>query len=381
MRIGPFPLLDLVPEKLDISKDTGDRYRAAAGGPSRQKRPPGSPGKSGTNSKKPRKENKQSNDKAHNDTNGDGDGDGDGGGDGDGDEAQSDIGSDDNDDDEGDSSRDGPRFPQPQDSPDRKTFKCPFYKFDPARYHKCKGHHITSISYVTQHILRCHVLKQCTMDVQETAQSTSTGDTSSYPLKTTDPDKIVFYCPTCRDEFRGRGADVRFEHHPACEAKSIAQTGVLLPAEFDKLKKEVTATSGNDNKWDKIWTTLYPGDLTATQYSNVETVAPIGIDVQPNNTTPHHPLVGAVNETHHHDSLQAFGPQMPDYGQLPDPYLGEDGFLYLFQDFHGNMENNIGNLDYATSHIPNLAPTNETMMGSRRFNPNSIQNPQFPSNT
>ncbi|KAM0310309.1 hypothetical protein ACHAPQ_012503, partial [Fusarium lateritium] len=178
--------------------------------------------------------------------------------------------------DEGDSSRDGPRFPQPEDSPDRKGYECPFYQCHPARYHKCKGIRPTLISYVTQHIFRCHLLKRCTMDVQETAQST--GDNPNDLLKTTKPDDIVFYCTKCRDEFHGPGADVRFERHPACEAKGIAQTGVLLPAEFKKLKEAVIATSGNDNKWETIWATLYPPTSTPTPDSEAETVAPIGVD-------------------------------------------------------------------------------------------------------
>jgi hypothetical protein len=216
------------------------------------------------------------------------------------------------------------------------------------------------------------------MDVQETAQST--GDNPTYLLKTTDPDWIVFYNPQCRDEFRGPGADVRSERHPACKAKSIAQTGVLLPAEFEKLKKEVTTTSGNDNKWEKIWTTLYSGTSTPTWYSEAETVTPICVNVQPHNTTQHHPFAGAVNEAHHHDPTQVFDPRMPDSIQATNPYLVNDGFLYHFPNHYWDMANNIGNLDYATSHIPNLVPTDETTMGPGRFDPGFVQNLPFPSN-
>ncbi|KAM0315524.1 hypothetical protein ACHAPQ_011564 [Fusarium lateritium] len=88
LRIGSFPLSDLVPKKLDISAEI--QCTSATGGPSRQKRPPGSPSKSNSNRKKPRKGNRQSNDKARNDA------------DGDGDEAQSDMGSNDDEDDEDD---------------------------------------------------------------------------------------------------------------------------------------------------------------------------------------------------------------------------------------------------------------------------------------
>ncbi|KAH7486519.1 hypothetical protein FOMA001_g5609 [Fusarium oxysporum f. sp. matthiolae] len=372
LRIGPFPTLDLVPQKLDIS--TGDQHRAAAGGPSSQKRPPGSPGKSGSNSKKPRKDRQSDDDKAQNDA------------DGDGDEAQSDTDSDDDEDDEGDSSRDGPRFPLPKSSPDRKRFACPFYKYHPARYCNCKGLRITSISYVTQHIGRRHVLKQCTMDVQQTAQSTD--DNSTYLERTTDPDKIVFYCPTCRDEFHGRGADVRWERHTGCQAKSIAQTGVLLPAEFEKLKEDVTATSGNDNKWGKIWRTLYPGTSIPTQYNEAETVAPIGVDVQPHNAIQHHPLPGAVNETYHPAPPQGFVQQVADFTQDPHTYFGDDRFTDMFNDSWGTADE-IRDLNYATSHIPNPVPTDvPTTMRPGRFDPSfmqslisaTTQNPPFPNN-
>ncbi|KAJ4245299.1 hypothetical protein NW762_014170 [Fusarium torreyae] len=285
----------------------------------------------------------------------------------------------DDEDDEGDFSRDGPRFPQPEGSLDRKKFKCPFYKYHPALYRNCERLRMASISYVTQHILRRHVLKQCTMDVQETSQSTD-GNPIYLP-RTTDPDKIVFYCPKCRDEFRGPGADVRSERHPACEAKSTAQTGVLLPAEFERLKKEVTATSGNDNKWEKIWTTLFPGTSMPTQYSEAEIVAPVGVDARPHNTFQYYPFAGVPIETHHHDPPQIFDPRMPDFMQVPDPYLGDEGFFNFFQDHHWDMANNTGNLDYAPSHIPNSAPTDETpTRRPGRFDPDFIQNSPFPNN-
>ncbi|KAM0315523.1 hypothetical protein ACHAPQ_011563 [Fusarium lateritium] len=217
------------------------------------------------------------------------------------------------------------------------------------------------------------------MDVQETAQST--GDNPNNLLKTTKPDKIVFYCTKCRDEFRGPGADVRFERHPACEAKSIAQTGVLLPAEFDKLKKAVIATSGNDDKWQTIWATLYSPTSTPTQDSEAETVAPIGVDVQPHNPIQHHAFAGVVNETHHHDLPHVLDPQTPDFAHILDQYLRDDEFLNPFRDHQSDMANSFEILDHTTSQIPNFAPINETTMGPGRFDPGFVQNPPFSSNT
>ncbi|CVK96843.1 uncharacterized protein FMAN_11163 [Fusarium mangiferae] len=343
LRIGPLPPLGLAPPKLDIS--TGDHYRAAAGGPSSQKRPPGSPGKSSSNSKKPRKENRPA-DNAQNGTNGDD-------ANGRGDESQSDTDHDEEDD-EGDSSRDGPRFPPPTNSPDRKTFPCPFHKYHPARYCKCKGLHITSISYVIQHIGRRHVLKEVRMDVQETAHSTD-GD-PDVAERTTDPHKIVFYCPACRDEFHGRGADIRCDRHTVCEAKSIAETGVLLPAEFKKLKDDVNAATGNDQKWERIWTTLYPGTSTPTPYNEAEPVAPIVVDAQPHNAIQDHPVPGAVNQPYHPAPPEDFVQQVADLPQNPHNYLSDGPFTNMFNDSWGTADE-FGDVNHATSHIPNTAPT------------------------
>ncbi|KAF5562984.1 hypothetical protein FPHYL_5409 [Fusarium phyllophilum] len=337
-RIGPFPTLGLAPQKLDIS--TGDHYRAAAGGPFCQKRPLGSPGKSSSNSKKPRKENKQPADKAQNGANGDG-------ADGGGDESHSDTDSDDDEDDEGDSGRDGPRFPLPASSPNPKIFACPFYKHHPARYDTCKGHRIKSISYVIQHIGRRHVLEEVRMDVQETAHSTD--DNPSHPKRVKESDKIVFYCPKCRNEFHGRGADVRYERHTRCQTKNIAQTGVLIPAEFKKLKDDVIAMAGNDQKWKKIWSTLYPGIPTPTMYNEAEPVAPIAVDAQPHNAIQHHHFPEAVNETYQPASSQHFVQQGANFPQNPQNYLSDDPFTDMFNNSWDTV-NEFGDVNHATSH-------------------------------
>ncbi|KAL7765246.1 hypothetical protein ACKLNR_003162 [Fusarium oxysporum f. sp. zingiberi] len=357
LRIGPFPTSDLTPQKLGISS-TGDHYRAAAGESSSQKRPPGSPGKSSSTSKKQRQESRHPDDGA-----------------------QSDTGSDDDEDDEGDSSRDGPRFPLPEDSPHRKSFACPFCKNHPDRYSECKGLQIASLSYVTQHIGRRHVLKQVTVDVQETAPST---DDVTYLKKRRDPKKIVYYCEKCRDEFRGPGADVRWDRHPPCQERSIAQTGVLLPAEFEKLKVEVRKTVGIPKKWEKIWTTLFPGTSAPTPYNEAEGAVSIGDVAQPHNVFQLQPFPNAVNETHHHDPPQVYAPRMPDFVQPPDTYLGDARFFDLLHDHHWNMANNIGNLDCATSLIPDPAPTDlRTIRPAPNFmqslKSKSTQSPTFPN--
>ncbi|WKT41923.1 hypothetical protein QSH57_006729 [Fusarium oxysporum f. sp. vasinfectum] len=349
LRIGPFPT-DPVPKLARLRIGTSsDDHRGTTKGGSSQKRPPGSPCKSGTTGEKTRRESKNS------------------------DKAQSNNGSDDN---GGEDKRrkrrkrrkdpDGPRFPWPENSSDRKNFVCPFYKAQPDRYCLCKGLRITSISYLTQHIRRGHVLNHVTLDVRETNQSTD--DNPTLPETTRDPDKIVFYCSRCRIEFHGLGAEERWGGHTntGCDKQTIAETGVLLPGEFKKLKDAVATVSGDHEKLEKIWTTCFPRDSTPTQYNEAETtddVAPIG-----DATQPHMPYEGAVNEIPrpNHGPPQVLAPLIPDY--IPDPNM-------FFNFFPGplDMSDNIGNQNYATSDIPNPAPTVLRTIRPGPFAPGLIQ--------
>ncbi|CCT72125.1 uncharacterized protein FFB20_10442 [Fusarium fujikuroi] len=346
----PF-LIDPVP-KLRIGTFSSDHRGATKGGPS-QKRPPGSPGKSPADStcKKQCRGSKNS------------------------DKTQNDRGSDDK---EGKDKhrkrrkrrkeKDGPRFPWPEDSADRKRFLCPFYKAQPDRYCPCKGLRITSISYVTQHIGRCHVLNHVTLGAQGTGQSTN--DNPTVPRTTTDPDEIVIYCPICRIEFYGPGADNRWDSHKntGCVAQSIAQTGVLLPGEFQKLKLAVAAVSGDHEKWKKIWTACFPRESTPSQYNGAEitdTVASIGDGSQPQML-----YQGSANEIRHpnHDPLQVLAPQTPDYTDTQDSSV-----LFNFFTDPWDMPHNIGNLGYATSDIPNPAPTGLGMTRTGWHDPGLMQ--------
>ncbi|KAF4494794.1 hypothetical protein FAGAP_9069 [Fusarium agapanthi] len=249
LRIGPLPTFDRTPQALGIPS-TGDHYRAATGESSTQKRPPASPGKSSSTSKKQRKGS------SHHDG-----------------RAQSDTGSGD-DEDEGDRpSRDGLRFPLPNDSPDRLSFACPFCKNDRRRYKECIGLQITAMSYVIQHIRRRHVLKEVSVDVQETTPSM--GDIT-YRKKRRNLKKIVYYCARCREEFRGSGADVRWGHHAPCQERSIAQAGVLLPGELELLQIELRKVRTVPEKWEKMWTTLFPGIPVPSPYNEAEGTVSVG---------------------------------------------------------------------------------------------------------
>ncbi|RBR00379.1 hypothetical protein FVER53590_07592 [Fusarium verticillioides] len=152
-----------------------------------------------------------------------------------------------------------------------------------------------------------------------------------------------------------------------CEAQTIAQTGVLLPREFEKLKRVVAAVSGDDKKWDKIWITCFPREPTPAQYNEAETtdivVAPIDDGAQ-----PQMPYQGPVNEIRHpnHDPTQVLAPPFPDYTGTQDPNM----FLTLFP---WDTADNLGNLGYATSDIPNPAPTGLRRSRPGRFDPGLLQ--------
>ncbi|KAG4267206.1 hypothetical protein FPRO04_04818 [Fusarium proliferatum] len=345
LRIGPLPTSNRTPQALGIPS-TEDHYRAATGESSSQKRPPASPGNSGSASKKQRKESRDR---------------GDGAPSGDNNEE---------DDDEGDPSLDGPHFPWPKTSPHHKTFPCPFYQKHPARYDECKGHRITSISYLNQHIARCHLLKVVRMGVQDPVQSANGNPTNVE--RTTDPNKIRFYCAICRDEFRGLGADKRLKKHRCSQAKSIAETGMLLLEEFGDLKSEVHKVSGTWEKWAKIWTTLFPGTPVPSPFNEAEDVAQAN-DFQP--------IPSAVNETHHHDPPQGFSSQISDCMQTENTYWDAGVFIDMPYDSNWNP---FGNLDHAGSLISNHAPTGLQPTGPapimQPLIPKSAQNPTFPSN-
>ncbi|KAF4485635.1 ankyrin 3 [Fusarium agapanthi] len=139
-----------------------------------------------------------------------------------------------------------PRYPLPN-SPKRQTLECPFAKHDPARYVSCQGLRITSMSYLTQHIARRHVLR----------------DDSPESLTTIAPEKLCVNCTWCRHEFRGQGAWERLHNHTTgCQASNrpatIEQTGVLLPKEFEELTSEVRSVSGTDAKWNVMWIKCFP---------------------------------------------------------------------------------------------------------------------------
>ncbi|KAF5707951.1 ankyrin 3 [Fusarium mundagurra] len=221
-----------VTQRADLGSQSHSQYAAA--GPSIQKR---HPDEFGQRSKKQRRDKPHEEGAGMDNTGGDSDGD-----------------------DRGSSQFDGLRYPH-HNNPSRGLFACPFHKYDPVRYTKCLNIRLASISYVMQHIRKRHVLNLKPKDID-------------YGPLPPNPKDISVYCPQCRHEFHGLGADIRLQHHGRfCENSSqpatIENTGVLLPHEFDRLKLEMRSVSGDIAKWDVMWQIFFPFSPTSSPYVDI----------------------------------------------------------------------------------------------------------------
>ncbi|KAF5704620.1 hypothetical protein FMUND_12426 [Fusarium mundagurra] len=142
--------------------------------------------------------------------------------------------------------RDGPRYPHGKD--EIESFECPFSKHDPHRYEECRGHRLTRVSDVTQHIKRRHLLVEVNIDSDRNVRE----------------EDIVLYCPECRDLFRGRDASRKLRVHstdkPRCQRANIKQTGVTLPREFEALLLTLRSNKGKseEDRWYIIWDFCFP---------------------------------------------------------------------------------------------------------------------------
>ncbi|KAF5708542.1 ankyrin protein [Fusarium mundagurra] len=155
---------------------------------------------------------------------------------------------------------DGHRYPVPpphsgpQDTP---PFACPFHKFDPVRYDRCSKVRLKRTGDVSQHIERCHVLKdakQKTTNADDAEAADNVGNAEA-------EEEVAFYCPKCRMEFFGTTAEAKLRQHLPCQTPqpaTIEQTGMLLPREFVQLKAARTNASGDIPKWNAMWKTCFP---------------------------------------------------------------------------------------------------------------------------
>ncbi|KAF5254450.1 hypothetical protein FANTH_708 [Fusarium anthophilum] len=165
---------------------------------------------------------------------------------------------------------DGPRYPCRQtDERPPLRFQCPFHKRNPAQYSTCGDSRPLSMSFVTQHIQRKHLLQEVVLGLR-----TGLGpDTILEPTTTDRPEAIKVYCKWCRHEFRGPGAERRlYDHTMGCEARNkpatIEETGVLVPEEFEELRSAVSKVSGTIPKWNVIWGKCFPSTAIPPPYVN-----------------------------------------------------------------------------------------------------------------
>ncbi|RSL47467.1 hypothetical protein CEP54_013381 [Fusarium duplospermum] len=119
---------------------------------------------------------------------------------------------------------DGLRYPESGDMP--KLFDCPFRKSNPRRFNCCNGYE--RFCDLKLHIMRRHLL----------------GEGKPY-------------CPNCRDEFFRGGRAARDRHMRGnCPERSIQQTGMLLPAEWEEWKsglEHLGANAPGKRKWKYLW--------------------------------------------------------------------------------------------------------------------------------
>ncbi|UPK99986.1 hypothetical protein LCI18_010921 [Fusarium solani-melongenae] len=123
---------------------------------------------------------------------------------------------------------DGPRYPESSTMP--RLFDCPFHKSDPVRYQCCNGYE--RFCDVKLHIERRHLLKE------------------EKP-----------YCPNCRIEFSRGGRAARDLHmRGICSKRSIRETGMLLPAEWNVWKRDLRQIGDNapgEPKWNYMWAKIF----------------------------------------------------------------------------------------------------------------------------
>ncbi|EWZ00405.1 hypothetical protein FOYG_00277 [Fusarium oxysporum NRRL 32931] len=160
---------------------------------------------------------------------------------------------------DGESPPDGYRYPLSGTGQLTKFFGCPFYITDPVRFHECSSHRLRRHTDVSQHIERCHLLKQVTL---ETTHSEAAGESHSGKETCTKPNLIKIYDSNCRQEFHGPTAEDKFKRHGAgkrCDWKTIEDTGMLLPQEYKSLIEErKRETEGLVAKWYAMWRVCFP---------------------------------------------------------------------------------------------------------------------------
>ncbi|KAH6949283.1 hypothetical protein DER45DRAFT_97091 [Fusarium avenaceum] len=166
---------------------------------------------------------------------------------------------------------DGHRYPAPppHSGPQKKPLACPFHKLDPVRYDCCSSVRPKRPSDVSQHIMRCHLLRDVKLktanaehaDNAEPADNTEPADDVELVGNAKAEQDVALYCPKCRMEFFGLTAEANLRQHLPCQTPhpaTIEQTGMLLPAEFVKLSAARKKATGDIDKWNAMWKMCFP---------------------------------------------------------------------------------------------------------------------------
>ncbi|KAG5804217.1 hypothetical protein H9Q74_012540 [Fusarium xylarioides] len=159
---------------------------------------------------------------------------------------------------------DGHMYPVPpthSDPQNKPPFACPFQKLDPVRYDLCSKVRLKRPSDVSQHIRRCHALKDVKQKTANAEQHAEPADNVELVGNAEADEQVAFYCSKCRMEFFGTTAEANLRQHLPCQTSqpaTIEQTGMLLPAEFDQLNAARTKATGDIPKWNAMWKTCFP---------------------------------------------------------------------------------------------------------------------------
>ncbi|KAI8719729.1 hypothetical protein NCS52_00754400 [Fusarium sp. LHS14.1] len=137
-----------------------------------------------------------------------------------------------------------------KDEPPKKNLACPFQKLYPGRFPECEQRLLTNWDRVYQHLKRHHLLKKS-------------------------------YCPRCRKRFEDEANDVPRDNHIQrgdCQKTTAKETGLLLTAEYNKLKKLRRGT--DEDKYKEAWGRLFSEEpcpksfLLETELEMLEREAP-----------------------------------------------------------------------------------------------------------
>jgi hypothetical protein len=104
---------------------------------------------------------------------------------------------------------------------------CPFWKHNPERHRHCIQHRLSKISYVKQHLYRCHVR----------------------PI----------YCSSCMQEFADEALRADHERARSCERQPVRDFDGLTHTQQRQLHSRPPSGTAEREQWFRIWDVVFPG--------------------------------------------------------------------------------------------------------------------------